>query len=368
MVEISPCVLTSVQLTHFRNFDSADVKLCSRFNVFAAPNAQGKTNFLEALALLSTGRLLRGHHDREAIQHGKTFCRAQGTLQRHETSLAVVFDQTSKKKALINQKQLPRVADLIGRLPSVCVSLEDMQIVRGEPADRRLQLDLHLSALSPTYLRHLTTYKRALDQRNSLLRQGRMTRVDEFIEPWETQLAHHGVALRLLRRQLLQEISPIATEVHHAIGSGEILSLEYAPKDALEKEEELLGLLASGRALDIEKGSTSYGPHRDDFSVDIAGTPARLFGSQGQQRTAVLAVKFGMLRHMTSVLDEVPLLLLDDILSDLDKERRQALIEQILLHPGQAVLTCTDSDAAGTQIIQNAMVFGVKDGQIAKSR
>lgn len=357
-----------VSLRDFRNYESESIHLSSGFNVIAGPNAQGKTNFLEALYLLSSTRLLRGQRDVEAIREGADRSMVSAVLLGSGTELTVTLERGARKKALLNGLSLPRAADLIGRLPCVCVSAVDMGIVREEPSERRLFLDLELSSLHPAYLRHLSLYKRALEQRNALLRDSRERfHPPESFEVWEDQLARHGTALRETRRSYVEQLTPIAQETHREMGQGELLGLAYIERDEAADYEKLLAQLALGRSHEVARGSTAVGPHRDDLEILVDAKEARLFGSQGQQRTAVISLKMATLTLGLDRLGEPPLLLLDDILSDLDERRRALLVEIVLSKAGQAVLTCTEASAAGEAILKQAKRFEVHAGTIKEA-
>lgn len=349
----------------FRNYSHETVRLSEGFNVLAGRNAQGKTNFLEALYLLATTRLLRGQRDSEAILTGHQRAVVSAEMEGTETRLAVTLEAGIRKRASINGLNLPRASDLIGRLPCVCISSQDMELVRGEPADRRLFLDLELSSLSPAYLRHLTLYKRALEQRNALLRDSReWMQPAEVFEPWEDQLAQHGAAIREMRSQYVDRLLEPAIDVHAQMGSGEQISLALEQKDPAAEPEALLRAMTAGRNQDVQRGGTSVGPHRDDLKIDVGLREARLFGSQGQQRTAVIAMKLATLAVAQEEFSFPPLLLLDDILSDLDEKRRSLLVEVVLKRAGQAVLTCTEATSAGSKILERAKVFHVEAGRV----
>jgi DNA replication and repair protein RecF len=277
------------------------------------------------------------------------------------------LERGGRKRAAINGLGLPRAADLMGRLPCVSVSAADMAIVRGEPSDRRMFLDLELSGLFPAYLRHFSLYKRALEQRNALLKLARESYVaPEVFESWEDQLADHGSALRASRENYVSRLRPASESIHCQMGSGEALRPAYEAKDAAESVDDLRRLFASTRIQDIARGSTTVGPHRDDVRLEIEGRDARLFGSQGQQRTAVIALKIATLAIASEELGCAPLLLMDDILSDLDETRRALLVEVVLERAGQAVLTCTERDAAGPRILSRAAVFSVHQGVVTR--
>jgi DNA replication and repair protein RecF len=241
----------------------------------------------------------------------------------------------------------------------------DLEIVRGDPSERRLFLDLELTSLYPSYLRHFATYKRALEQRNALLKTAQERSVDDYaFETWEEQLAEHGTALRKFRMDYVTQLQPLAGRFHQEMASREeVLALNYLCKD----EGSLGETLVSTRRLDIQRGSTQVGPHRDDILISIDAKEGRLFGSQGQQRTAVIALKLASLEAATVTLGAPPVLLLDDMLSDLDPERRAKLCHVVSERAGQAILTCTEATAAGEEILNRADVLHVVDGRVSAS-
>lgn len=289
-------------------------------------------------------------------------------LQGSETRLSMVLEAGIRKRAAINGLSMPRASDLIGRLPCVCVSAQDMDLVRGEPADRRLFLDLELCALSPAYLRHLTMYKRALEQRNALLRDSReWMQPKENFEPWEEQMAMHGAALRNAREEFIDRMATPSADIHSQMGGGEQVDMKMDHKDPAMDSETLLAALSATRNHDVARGGTGVGPHRDDLRIDVGGKDARLYGSQGQQRTAVISIKLASLQISRDEFGVPPLLLLDDILSDLDESRRGLLVEVVLEKAGQAVLTCTEAAAAGSRILEHAKVFHVESGRVLEA-
>lgn len=352
-------------LTDFRNYAELDLELSPGLNVLYGRNAQGKTNALEALYLVATTRLLRGSRDAEAVRQGAKRARITVETDPYNTEITLILEAGRRKVAQLNRMSLPRAADLLGRVPCVCISALDMEIVRGSPEDRRLFLDLELSQLSPAYLNHLTHFKRALDQRNALLRRAQESSVGaEEFTVWETVIAEHGSAIRHIRLALVEELIPLAAEFQAALASSESLAIRYEPKDAAEDTEALVGLLEEHRGRDIARGTTSYGPHRDDLAVVVEGRDVRYYGSQGQQRTAVLALKLATHRRQRNILGIAPLLLLDDILSDLDEGRRGRLVEWVLAEARQAVLTCTEPESAGQELMDRAQLLEVQAGTV----
>jgi DNA replication and repair protein RecF len=331
-----------VRLTNFRNFAHEDVELDAGLNVVHGENAQGKTNLLEALYLVSAGRLLRGSKDEEAIRWGTDEGSVEAELGHANTSVSVTLRKGTRKSAALNALKLPRASDLLGRFPSVCISSLDLALARGEPADRRLFLDTEISQVFPAYLKNLAAYKRALEHRNALLKRAIEGGVDTLeFEPWELQLAEAGAAIRTARSDFVTALSPLAAETHGQLADGEKLDVEVALKDPASNAEALLDRLQSMRHEEIMRGATTSGPHRDDLRISVQNVDARLFASQGQQRTAVISLKLATLRLGASR-GVKPALLLDDILSDLDERRRGRLVEWIQEHAAQTVLTCTE--------------------------
>lgn len=357
-------IVNHLRLTDFRNFAHLDQTLSPGFTILAGQNAQGKTSILEAIYWLSTARLLRGQRDAEAIRTGTEGCIAEATLEGG-TTVAGKLEVGSRKRFFLNGASLPKASDVLGRIPTVCISMFDLVIVSGDPSDRRLFLDLELSALFPAYLRHFATYKRALEQRNALLKMAQERSIDEYaFEGWEEQLAVHGSEMRSIRRKYIDDLSPIASEVHTQMASREeLLSLRMIEKD----ETDLHTALGATRSADIHRGSTQIGPHRDDLEILIDGKEARLFGSQGQQRTAVISLKIATLELWRERIGAPPLLLLDDMLSDLDPERRAKLCHIVAHRASQAVLTCTEASAAGSEILELADVLNVQNGNVSRA-
>lgn len=352
-------------LTDFRNYVHADLSPAPGINLISGRNAQGKTNLLESIYLLSTGRLLRSAKDGYGVREGQARAVVYGSLLGSKAEIQVELKPGVRKRAMVNGSGLPRASDLLGRLPSVTFSTQDLSIVTGEPADRRHFLDAELSQLLPSYLKHLGIYKRALEQRNALLRLARdQTVSNDIFDAWEAALALHGASLRVLRRDWIAEIEIWASASHHQLGMGEQLSMQYLAKDPAVTSVELESALKESRGLDIHRGSTGIGPHRDELEIEIAGRPAKHYGSQGQQRTAVIAIKLATLESAKQTFGAAPVLLLDDIFSDLDETRRSRLIEVAHGEGGQVFLTCTEPSQAGESIVKSAKVYRVNSGSI----
>jgi DNA replication and repair protein RecF len=208
-------------------------------------------------------------------------------------------------------------------------------------------------------------YKRALEQRNGLVKASRETQQPaECWEPWEEQISEHGVALRALRSEFVEQVLPGLIRFHERMGGGETVGATYVPKGDETTVLQMQSSLAASRWSDIQRGSTTVGPHRDDLALEIGGRDARLYGSQGQQRTCVIALKLATLELAKAHEGQTPLLLLDDIFSDLDEHRRSRLVDIVLDVAGQTVLTCTEVGSAGRQILEQSQVFEVDRGTV----
>lgn len=354
--------LSTLTLAQFRNVSWAELELSEGVTLLTGPNGQGKTTALEAIHLLATGRIMRHGRENDAIQHGKTQARVAGTLPSG-TALAVTLTRGRKRLAELNGMKLPRASDLLGRMPVTSFSAADLEFVTGEPADRRLAIDAEISQVSPVYLQHLTHYKKALQQRNSLLKQAQEGYADEALfETYEESLARDGTAMRSERERWIADLAPLASAAHANLGFGEGLSLAYEPHDDATLPDDWLRT----RGKDIQRGTTTLGPHRDDIRINVRETDARLFGSQGQQRTAVIAYKMAVLRHLSQRDEPKPVLLLDDVFSDLDEGRRGRLLGSVLELAGQVVLTCTEVGLAGPLAEAATFVYRVDSGTYAR--
>lgn len=357
--------LQELHSTHFRNYHHFNIALNSGLNIIVGHNAQGKTNLLEAIHFLSTTKPLKGANDHEMILKDKTKATLQTILSPIETKISVELEIGKPKKIFINHLLTRRTQEVIGRLPSVCFKSSDLSIIQGEPSHRRLFLDLQISQINPAYLQHLTYYKHALAQRNTLLKSNSGSpHIYQELEVWEQILAKNGAAIRNIRSKFIQDINYYAACVHQDLADKEVLNLEYILKDEGNSEELLLKKLAETRKYDLILKSTSKGPHRDDLAISIDQQPGRYYGSLGQQRTALLSMKFGVLTVMEKTLGITPVLLLDDIFSDLDQTRRQKLTEKILTEASQVILTCTEKEQAGTNLTLSSKIFKVAEGKI----
>lgn len=354
--------IEALKIRHFRNLTEVVLQPAPGFNLVYGQNAQGKTSLLESVYLLSFGRTLRGSRDVEAVQTDQDMAHVEAKLVETGTQIGIELKPGKRKRALLNGLGLPRASDLIGRLPAVCFWSGDLALVSGTPTDRRLFMDSELSQLYPAYLKHLSIYKRALEQRNALLKAAQERYVtDEQFEVWEEQMGPSGAALREFRRKWVSEAAQGALKSQERLGAGETLDLQYTEKDDHVNLQEAL---TTNRKYDTMRGTTTVGPHRDDMDILVGGKPAKQFGSQGQQRTAVISIKLAVLEVAKETLGHPPVLLLDDIFSDLDQGRRKRLVEAALEEGGQVFLTCTEVEQAGGELVGRSKLFRVDSGQV----
>lgn len=344
--------LATLQLQSFRNYNHLQTTFSPGLNVIFGDNAQGKTNLLEAVAFLATGKSHRTSRDQELIQEGQTALNVRATVMRKtgELSLDLTLASDARKQLRINGIAERKIARLVGNLAVVFFSPDDLQLLKGPPAGRRRFLDIELSQISQTYLYHLMTYNKALSQRNTLLKQ-------EHVDPallsiYDEHLLTSGSQLIARRAEAVLRLGRLAAGFHGLLSEGkEELRLEYqsqgaepeqAPSPA-EVSERLFSLLQQRRRDEVRRQVTLVGPHRDDVGFWINDRDARLYGSQGQQRTAVLALKLAELQFMADELGEYPVLLLDDVASELDPHRRHYLLNAVR-EGVQTFVSCTDLD------------------------
>lgn len=344
--------LSTLTLHNFRNYPDLSASFSPGLNVVYGENAQGKTNLLEAIYFLATGRSHRAGRDQELVRHGADRLRARAWVVRQtgELDLEIEYGQDTRKALKINGMPERRIANLVGKLAAVFFSPDDLQLVKGPPAGRRRFLDIELSQVSSTYLHHLVVYNRVLTQRNALLKQIAEGRSQAAIlDAFDDKLLDSGTQLIARRARAVERLAEIAARYHAQVtGGSEQLTLTYSAPSISgpipaepEVRTRLADQLSRHRSEEIRRGQTLVGPHRDDLLLAINGQEARLYASQGQQRTAVLALKLAELEFMREQIGESPVLLLDDVASELDPNRRHFLLHAV--DEGvQTFVSCTD--------------------------
>ena len=366
--------LTELNLHHFRNYNEAQVEFSPQINVLIGENAQGKTNLLESIYVLAMTRSHRTNNDRELIEFGKDAAQIKGTVQRELGSLKLELDIGKHgKKAKANHLEKARLSEYLGQLNVILFAPEDLALVKGAPTVRRRFIDMEFGQVSPKYLHDLTQYRDILKQRNRYLKQLQSHEAQDqlYLEILSEQLAAVGGAIISQRVKFLSELQGYAQELHQSITQGrENLTFEYssAVKDAstlteVELSEALMDLYRQNQSKEIFQGTTLYGPHRDDVRFLINHKNVQTYGSQGQQRTTALSVKLAEIDLMKNQTGEYPILLLDDVLSELDGARQTHLLKTIQ-DKVQTFLTTPGLSDVARNLIKEPRIFHIRDGQI----
>ena len=358
-----------IELNNYRNYTRAQVEPCPGITVFIGPNAQGKTNLLEAVYLCCTGRSHRTRVDRQLIRWESDRARVHIVCRRKDGphEVEILLDPQEKKQVRVGGKSIARSGELMGHVNGVLFAPEDLRMVKDGPAERRRFLDMELSQISPAYYYNLQRYNRALKQRGALLRTGSASVAQ--LDVWDGQLCTWGAKIMLARRDFIIRLGERAGKIHDGISGGkEALRCEYKtqvapdkPEDALR--ESLAEELLRAREEDLRRQISTVGPHHDDMVLKLNGTDVRAFGSQGQQRTCALSMKLSELQVMRDATGEYPVLMLDDVMSELDPERRRQLLGQ--LDGVQTMITCTDlEDLAGAPVGRR---YRVENGSVREA-
>lgn len=368
--------LKSLSLKHFRNYSDQAVQFAAPKAIVVGNNAQGKSNLLESVQLLATLRSHRVSRDRDLVQEGETLGEIRAICDRAQVpmELAIALRTSGRRSLSINGVNLTRHIEFLGQLNAVLFSSLDLDLVRGSPDCRRNWLDSVLIQLEPIYSSLLQQYHQVLKQRNALLkaiRQGKVNFDPQQMALWDAQLATTGTRLARRRSRLLQRLNPIADRWHQAISGGsEHLNLTYTPKfdfvdtNAIEDIQQAFLIKLQQKAIaEQQQGTSLVGPHRDEVVLTINQTPAREYGSQGQQRTLVLALKLAELELIEAVTGETPLLLLDDVLAELDLHRQNQLLDAIQDRV-QTIITTTHLGSFDAQWLNSAQIFQVENGKV----
>ena len=335
-----------LQLRDFRNYEAAELDLPPGMTVVAGPNGAGKTNLLEALYFGCTARSPRTSNERELVRRGAGVARVVVDAADEEGAhrIEVGFEPGEAKRLRVDGRAVDNLAPPAPR-PLVSVFLpERLELVKGAPAARRAHLDQLVAALWPARKEIRTAYMRALSQRNALLARIRAgVSGPSALDAWDVELARQGVRLMADRAEAVDGLRPGFAELGERLGLPGPAELRYRPRSAAGDEESLAAELAGRRSADLERGFTAHGPHRDELQLVLDEAPLRAYGSQGQQRTALLALLFAERELLASRRGRAPLMLLDDVMSELDSERRE-LLAGLLRDGGQSVITATEPE------------------------
>ncbi|EAZ92117.1 DNA replication/repair protein RecF [Crocosphaera chwakensis] len=377
--------LKNIHLYTFRNYEEQSLNLQSQKTILLGNNAQGKSNLLEAVELLATLKSHRTNRDRDLILEGERTGQILGTVERKygESELGITLRYQGRRSLTLNHENLRRHLEFLGHINAVEFSCLDLDLVRGSPDTRRSWLDTLLIQLEPVYASIIHQYYKILRQRNALLKVIRKT-IEEQENPsnlsaeisqlkvWDQQLAEAGTRVTRRRYRVIERITPLAQKWHQEISSGtERLEINYLPNIKIENEQPqqvqqaFLDKIEQRRMAEQQLATTVVGPHRDDVEFNINQTPAKSYGSQGQQRTLVLAIKLAELQLIEDVIGEPPLLLLDDVLAELDPNRQNKLLE-VIQGRFQTLITTTYLHSFDAQWLNSSQIMKVEGGKIAQ--
>ena len=369
-------VVTRLGCQNFRNLRDGELFPCPGVNVIYGGNAQGKTNLLEGLWLFTGGHSFRGAKDVELPrldtatgENAPTAALALDFFSEGREQKALLQFENGRRSSVINGVKKKTGSALVGKVCAVIFSPEHLLLVKEGPARRRGFLDGALCQIRPSYAGMLHVYQRALSQRNALLKDiGRFPELRDTLEVWDARLIQLGAAVMEERHRYVEKIAPQAQEIYRGISRGkEELSLSYAPSPRLPEgssQQDWIELfkteLRRTEASDVRSGFTSVGPHRDDLEITLGGLSARMYGSQGQQRSAVLALKLAEAQALSQLTGETPIVLLDDVMSELDQSRQDYLLNH--LHGRQVFITCCSPETVSLQ--ETGMRFRVEAGEV----
>lgn len=355
--------LVSLSLRRYRNYTRLQLELGPSLNVFLGRNAQGKTNLLEAVAVLALSTSPRAHREAELIMAGADDAAIEAVVdsagRRIELDIKLARQAERTLKGIRVDGVTRRAVDLPGEIRATLFWPEDLSLVKGGPDHRRRFLNEMLVQVVMGHGRQLAGYRRVLDQRNHLLK--RIASGQDAVQSlavWDEKLVQLAASIVEVRQAAVAELAPLAAAAHRAISGGEEMSISYQGPPA-----DLEVALRSSLAEDLRRGVTSLGPHRDDLIVRIDGRDARSFASQGQQRTAVVSLKLAESDLMAARSGERPILLLDDVLSELDLDRRAALLARVG-DAGQVIVTSVEADPFPAALIKTAAVFSISEGRV----
>ena len=364
--------LLRMALKGFRNIEKADLSFSPGVNVIFGANAQGKTNLLEAIWLLGGSKSFRGARESQMVSFGGRVFQLEGEFSDRERIQKILYTGGEKKKVLLNGVPLAGASSLRGEFFSVVFTPEDLSLIKDGPEQRRDFLDVAIGGVKPVYSRYLAQYQNLLDQRNALLREISFSgRGREMLELWDSQLSKAGTAISILRSDYLRRLGTAAKEIYSGFsGSREEFSLSYRSSVFGEEplsvySDQLISRYAQALRdsveTDIKMRFTGKGVHRDDLEILIDGVSAKSFGSQGQQRSGAVALKLGEAAILKQVTGEDPIILLDDVMSELDASRQDYILNRVKNF--QVFLTCCD--LSHTQGLKEGRIFRAENGSFS---
>ncbi len=354
-------IIKSLELADFRNYEALNISFDKGTNILYGDNAQGKTNILEAIYVSATTKSHKGSKDKEIVNFNKEEAHIRTYLEKENVEYRVDMHlRKNKSKGIaIDGQKIKKAADLLGLLNVVFFSPEDLAIIKNGPSERRRFADMELCQLDSFYLYNLNHYNKIINQRNKLLKDMYFNPgLKETLNIWDSQLVSFGSKIIERRELFAKQLCDIISDIHNKLSGGkEELIVKYEPDVTIQNFEEKM---RQNQEKDIRSKITSVGPHRDDFSFIVNGIDIRKYGSQGQQRTAALSLKLSEIELVKKVTKDTPVLLLDDVLSELDSNRQNYLLNSI--GDIQTIITCTGLDEFVNNRFEISRIFKVTDG------
>lgn len=356
-------IIKSIELADFRNYDSLNLTFDHGTNILYGDNAQGKTNILEAIYVVATTKSHKGSKDKDIIHFNKEEAHIRAYIEKEavETRIDMHLRSSKSKGIAIDGQKIKKAAELLGLLNVVFFSPEDLGIIKNGPAERRRFVDMELCQLDNFYLYNLNHYNKIVNQRNKLLKDLYFNpSLGETLNIWDSQLVSFGSKIIERRKVFIEQLNEIIYDIHKKLsGNKEELQIHYEPEVSIEEFEHKLAL---SQERDIKLKQTCVGPHRDDFSFYIGDIDIRKFGSQGQQRTAALSLKLSEIELVKKITKDTPVLLLDDVLSELDANRQNYLLNSI--GDIQTIITCTGLDEFINNRFEINKIYRVANGKV----
>lgn len=356
-------IIKSLEIADYRNYDSLHIDFSSGTSILYGDNAQGKTNILEAIYMSATTKSHKGTKDKDVVNFRKEEAHIRTYLEKEgiETRVDMHLRKNKSKGIAIDGQKIKKAAQLLGLLNVVFFSPEDLSIIKNGPAERRRFVDMELCQLDQFYLYNLNNYNKIVNQRNKLLKDMYFNpSLRDTLNIWDSQLISFGSKIIERRQLFVEQLNEIILEIHRKLSGGrENLVIQYEPDVLIDEYEKKMSL---NQERDVKLKQTSTGPHRDDFSFVVGDIDIRKFGSQGQQRTAALSLKLSEIELVKKMTRDNPVLLLDDVLSELDSNRQNYLLSTI--GDIQTIITCTGLDEFVNNRFEIDKVFHIESGKI----
>lgn len=366
--------IKQLDIKNFRNYDSLSVPFENKVNVIIGENAQGKTNLMEAIYVLAMAKSHRSSNDKELIHWDKEYAKIEGWIEKKNNTIPLELIITKNgKKAKCNHLEQVRLSQYIGNINVVMFAPEDLNLVKGSPSVRRRFIDMEIGQVSPIYLHDISQYQKVLHQRNQYLRLLQSKKQTDYmmLDIYTEQLIELAVKVMAKRIEFIQLLQEWAKSIHMSISRGlENLEIHYKTSIDVSEEDGLSKMVnayqekfITMKEKEVERGVTLLGPHRDDLIFKVNGRDVQIYGSQGQQRTTALSVKLAEIELIKNEMGEFPVLLLDDVLSELDDYRQSHLLSTIQ-GKVQTFVTTTSIDGINHETMKNANIYKVSKGQL----